>query len=371
MTDEDEDDDVEYVESPLFGDISLNKVLYLSNSIYEFENKKYNKCEILNFEEKFFIGESIKKHLDEASSEAVTKSICKEANFKSVMPILISFVDENETKNQLEKMNGDEINSLTNESLKQVYVYFNGRFLGKCKLSLPGIQERSLPNFRIVICLNDYSSKLINIRAQKSSVSLETADKIIIKTLNDIIKPILNCFSSSSKLINFTQGIDDWRKHKKNVLSSLGIHLPPPTKLPAKLSASVSPASVSQAASSHPRLSLSPLTVEAKPPVAFAEIVAPIPPPTERAATVVLSSLTKLQTIQQLRRLRDKANNVSNFRTKGDKKKVYAVLNNIEKEIVIDEELLVDKIDNLIELLEGSKLSNNEKVKQAAQLQEL
>jgi septum formation inhibitor-activating ATPase MinD len=53
------------------------------------------------------------------------------------------------------------------------------------------------------------------------------------------------------------------------------------------------------------------------------------------------------------------------------KKKVYTVLNNIEKEIVIDEELIIDKIDYLIELLKGSKLKDGEKVKQAAQLQEL
>jgi hypothetical protein len=221
IADEEIDEDIEYVENPLFGDISLNKVLYLSNSIYEFENKKYNKCEIMNFEEQFFIGENTKKHLDGASSEAVTNTICTESNFKSVIPILLSFVDENETKTQLEKINGTEINNLTHESLKQVYTFFNGRLLGKCNLSLPGIQPRSLPNFRIVICLNDYSCKLINIRAQKSSVSLDTADKIIIKTLNDIIKPVLNCFSSSTKLINFTQGIDDWIKHKRSVLSSL------------------------------------------------------------------------------------------------------------------------------------------------------
>lgn len=352
--DKDEDEDGEYVENPLFGDISLNKVLYLSNSIYEFENKKYNKCEIINFEEKFFIGESIKKHLDDAALDAVTKSICKESNFKSVIPILLSFVDENETKTQLEKMNGTEINNLTHESLKQVYVYFNGRFLGKCKLSLPGIQERSLPNFRIVICLNDYSSKLINIRAQKSSVSLETADKIIIKTLNDIIKPVLNCFGSSSKLINFTQGIDDWRKHKRSVLTSLGIQVPAPpaAALPAPVQQMQAPVVEQVVATIQP-------------------VVPPIPPPTERAATIVLSSLTKTQTIQQLRRLRVKANNVSNFRTKAEKKKVYSVLNNIEKEIVIDEELIIDKIDYLIELLEGCELTNSEKVKQAAPLQEL
>jgi hypothetical protein len=354
IADDEDEAEGEYVENPLFGDISLNKVLYLSNSIYEFENKKYNKCEIINFEEKFFIGESIKKHLDDAALDAVTKSICKESNFKSVIPILLSFVDENETKTQLEKMTGTEINNLTHESLKQVYVYFNGRFLGKCKLSLPGIQERSLPNFRIVICLNDYSSKLINIRAQKSSVSLETADKIIIKTLNDIIKPVLNCFSSSSKLINFTQGIDDWRKHKRSVLTSLGIQVPAPP-------AAATPAPVQQMQA--PVVEQVVATIQ--------PVVPPIPPPTERAATIVLSSLTKTQTIQQLRRLRVKANNVSNFRTKAEKKKVYSVLNNIEKEIVIDEELIVDKIDYLIEMLEGSELTNGEKVKQAAQLQEL
>jgi hypothetical protein len=100
-------------------------------------------------------------------------------------------------------------------------------------------------------------------------------------------------------------------------------------------------------------------------------VVPPIPPPTERAATIVLSSLTKTQTIQQLRRLRVKATNDSNFKTKADKTKVYSVLNKIEKEIVISEVLLVDKIDYLIELLIGSKLKNSEKVEGAAQLQEL
>jgi hypothetical protein len=357
---ENEDAEVEYVENCLFGDISLNKVLYLSNSIYESENKKYNKCEIINFEEKFFIGESIKKHLDDAALDSVTKTICKESNFKSEIPILLSFVDENETKIHLEKMTGTEINNLTQESLKQVYIYFSGRFLGKCELStiLTGIQERSLPNFRIVICLNDYSSKLINIRAQKSSVSLKTADKIIIKTLTDIIKPVLNCFSSSSKLINFTQGIDDWRKHKRSVLTSLGIKLPLPTQLPVSVPPTPNPIpqTVQTTATTVQRV---------------AEIVPSIPPPTQRAATIVLSSLTKTQTIQQLRRLRVKANNDSNFKTKADRTKVYSILNKIEKEIVISEVLLVDKIDYLIELLEGSELTNSEKVKEAAPLQEL
>jgi hypothetical protein len=101
------------------------------------------------------------------------------------------------------------------------------------------------------------------------------------------------------------------------------------------------------------------------------EIVPPIPPPTERAATTVLSSLTKTQTIEQLERIKVKVNNVSNFRTKAEKKKVYTALNNIEKEIIIDEELLVDKIDYLIELLGVSELKDIDKVKQAAPLQEL
>ena len=50
---------------------------------------------------------------------------------------------------------------------------------------------------------------------------------------------------------------------------------------------------------------------------------------------------------------------------------MYSILNNIEKEIVIDDELIFDKIDYLIELLEGCELTNNDKVKQAAPLQEL
>jgi hypothetical protein len=251
-------------------------------------------------------------------------------------------------------MNGIEINNLTYESLKQVYIYFSGRFLGKCSLSLPGIQPRSLANFRIVICLNDYSSNLINIRAQKSSVSLETADKIIIKTLTDIIKPILNCFSSSTKLINFTQGIDDWRKHKRSVLTSLGIPVPAP---PA--AALLAPVQQMQA----PLVEQVVATIQ--------RVVPPIPPPTERAATTDLSSLTKTQTIHQLTRLKAKAKNDSNFRISAYQKKVYTVLNNIEKEIVIDEDFLVNKIDYLIELLKDSELKDSDKVKKAASLQEL
>ena len=358
VNDENELEDVDYVEDKTFGSINLNKVLYFNNSFYEFENKKYNECELLNFDEKFFIGENIKKHLDQASSASLTNSICKETNYKACMPILLSFVDENESKTQLEKMSAleiDKIKNLTHEALKQVYIYYNGRFLSKCKLTLPGIQERSLPNFRIIICLDKESSNLINIRAQKSSVSLETADKIVIKTLCDIIKPILNCFSSSRGIINFQEGVNDWNRHKRSVLTSLGVQMPAPVPAPVPVPV---PAPV-------------PIVAHIVPPALLPIVVEPIAPPTERAATIVLSALTKTQTIQQLRRLRVKASNVNNFRTKADKKRVYSILNNIEKEIVIDEELIVDKIDYLIELLEGCELTNSDKVKQAAPLQEL
>jgi hypothetical protein len=97
-----------------------------------------------------------------------------------------------------------------------------------------------------------------------------------------------------------------------------------------------------------------------------------ISPPTERGpAPIVLSALNKAQTIQHLKRLKTTINSGKEYRTKAEKKRLYTIINDIERELVIDDDLMSDKIDNLIEMLNLSDKSVNEKIKKAATLQDL
>lgn len=357
-----EEDNPEYEEQTIipnatFGDFG-EKVLYFWSKIYEYENKKYNECTIINYndeEEQFLIGESvnpitkepIKRYLKFPANQSLKSVICKDENIKCEFPIMLSFVDKDEAEIQ-RKLMGEQ----TLESMKQVYIYYQGRFIAKCKAPISGIQERSLPNFRIILCLNEHSSNLIKIRAQKSQITLDTAHPIVLRTIEEMIKPILNTYSSQKGAVNIIQnGIDSWEDHKTDVLRSLGAIIAQPTAAPP-LTTTTTPAPITQTTQNQ-------------------VLVPPPAPPTERGpAPTVLSSLNKNQTIVQLERIKKLLNENNNkYRTKNDKKKLYTQLNNIERELLLDDECLDEKIDFMIELVRSSTVTGA--VKNAATLQEL
>jgi hypothetical protein len=343
------------IEDETFGIIG-EKVLYFWNIIYEYKNINYNKCLVLNYDEEdeFLLGEQTKKYLGKKSNLQTINNkhiICTDENKKAEFPIMLSLIDKDEAENQKTVMKENTL-----ESLKQVYIYYQGRFIAKCKAPITGLQERSLPNFRIVIVLNENTINLVNIRAQKSSISLDTADPIIIKTIDEILKPIINKYSAQNGCADIIKnGISSWKPIKNDILRVLGVPIP--------ILASVKPNPVP------PPIPIPiPLPID----VAIPVPVPPIPEPSKRGpAPIVLASLNKAQSIQQLKRLKIKLNSGKYYTTKADKKKIYTVINNIEKDIVIDDDIMTDKIDNLIEILLTSDKKDNETIKHAASLQEL
>jgi hypothetical protein len=327
-------------EDETFGNID-EQILYMSNNIYEKDRVIYSRTLIENYGEELFIGENIKKYLGNETSES---SIYTEESIVGTIPIYLSFVDKTEAEEQALLMNDGS----TLESMKQCFIYYNGRFLAKCKIPIIGVQERSLPHFRIALCLNEITARFVNIRANKSSVSLETSHPIIKRIFSEIVKPILNRFSSSkgsSSIIH--NGIDDWDKHKNDVLRELGVPIVV-TTLPQA-----------------PVVQIIPSTVTIQTPVINTVNTSSSLPITN----TILSGLNKQQTAQHLRRLKSVLNSNSKYKSRGEKKKLLTKLNDIEREILIENDILDEKIDFIIELLSSQELNGN--IKHATLLQHL
>jgi hypothetical protein len=347
-----DDDDEDYEEQIIipnatFGDFG-EKVLTIWNTIYEYDGNLYNKSSIINYndeQEEFLISEKtnpvtrepIKRYLRFPANESIKNTICKEEYKVCEFPLLLSFIDKDEAESQ-KKLMGET----TIESLKRVYIYYKGRFIEKCKAPIVGIQERSLPNFRIILCLNEQSSKLVKIRAQKSSITLDTAHPIIMKTIEEMLKPILCKYSSPNTVIQ--NGINSWEEHKNNVLRALGVIIAQPIPIPV------------------------PNPIQVPNPVQL-PVVPQIPPPPPRSATEeVATSLNKAQTISQLKRIKALLRGTNpSIRTKGEKKKLLTKLYDIEREILLDDDILDEKIDELISSITNSE--NTGYVKNAPSLQ--
>jgi hypothetical protein len=306
-----------------FGRMS-KKTLTFINRFYEKDGKTYNKCSIDNFDETFIIGTEGKvMRLNNVSNATILATISDEDNLVGEIPIHMSFVDIDEAGEQRDLMN----ESSTLESMKQVYVYYNGRYLARDKLIniIPGFQERSLPHFRIALVINENTTQYLNIRAQKSSISLSKAHPLISKTIIEVIKPIISkLYVKHSSMIQ--NGIDNWDNYKNDVLSLINNG-----------------------------------TTVARPPNPSPN---PVPNP-------VYVSLNTNQTILHLNRLKTTLNSGQKYQSKSEKKKIITVLNNIERELILDDDMMSDKINNLIQLLQKAEHPANVLIKKASELQEL
>ena len=85
----------------------------------------------------------------------------------------------------------------------------------------------------------------------------------------------------------------------------------------------------------------------------------------------VYVSLNTEQTILHLNRLKSTLNSGHKYQSKNEKKKIITVLNNIERELVLDDDMMSDKINNLIQLLQKAEHPANVLIKKASELQEL
>jgi hypothetical protein len=96
----------------------------------------------------------------------------------------------------------------------------------------------------------------------------------------------------------------------------------------------------------------------------------PLPNPNPLPNPVYVSLNTD-QTILHLNRLKTTLNLGQKYRSKGEKKKIITALNNIERELILDDDMMSDKINNLIQLLQKAEHPANVLIKKASELQEL
>ena len=331
--------------------LMTEKVLSITNHLYEKNGKTYNRCVIENYEEELVVSSDFtkaiqKNKLDTNLDKDILDVISDDNNKIGEIEMYLSFVNIKEAEDQTNLMNEGS----TLESMKQVYVYYNGRYLSRDKLVNMGIQERSLPHFRIIMCMNENTTRYLNIRAQKSSISLSKAHPLIPKTIQEIIKPIIcKLYEKDGNMIK--HGINDWNTHKNDVLSLINTGKLLPVSAPTPVPRPPTPSPVPNP---------SPL------------LHIPVPPPSYRGpAPVVYASLNKLQTITHLKRLKNTLNLGEKYRTKKEKSKIITALNNIEKELVLDDDMMDEKIDNLILLLTGLEKTPNQPIKNATTLQDL
>jgi hypothetical protein len=346
------EDDEDYDEHSCIVDetfgLMSEKVLSMTNYFYEKDGKTYNRCSIDNYDEDFLITADGKAtQINKVTDKNITDIISNDENIVGHIPMYLSFVSKDEAEEQTVLMN----ESSTLESMKQAYVYYHGRYLARDKLIniLAGFQERSLPHFRFAIGINDETTQYINIRAQKSSISLSKAHPLIPKTIQEIIKPIIcKLYEKDGNMIK--DGIDNWDDFKNDVLSLITtgklVTKPAPTPTPTPIVAPAPPKPI--------------------------PTPNPVPPPGERGpAPVVYASLDYLQSIVHLKKLKNTMNLGQKYRTKNDKSKIITILNNIERELVLDDDMMDEKIDNLITLLLEAGKKPGQAVKHAASLQGL
>lgn len=352
-----------------FGKFS-NSVLYIENNIYEKDGKTYNLCRIKNYSDidAFWIlddpiqgmkeNKVYPKHFEISNPQKFNQlknNVFKNENITGNFIIALSFLSKTEAEYQKDNFMKDS----NLEYLRQCYLSSNGRFLSGDRLSssLSGIQERGLPHYRIIINCNNNSRKLLGIRAQKSSILLKTCNKIILETLECIIKPILNQVKGDERALIIENGISDWNLNKNIVLEALKLQMinnpvsrPIPQLVPRETPNVIPHSNPVSNPTGH-------------------SILTPAPP-IPRGPTTVLSSLNKQQTISQLLRIKTKLMSPTNpYKKKGDLSKIFTKLSNIEKEILLDDDILEEKITYLIELIKDS--SKEGPVKHAAELQEI
>ena len=379
--DEEEDDEEEdFIETSTFGKLYKNKVLSITCNIYDNGAKQTASCKLNNFSnlQEFILFNEECIHASKITPEKYNKLKTEELTEDKKLgevEIYISFISENESAAQFNIMNKLDSN-LTNDQLKGNWVYCNGRFLNYDKIPCEkGIFERNLPELRFVSCFNLNSKSLIGLQSQKSAINLKLSKPIYLLINEKIIKPIINEYASGSKdetIISLNSqirrlGVSNWDNEKNRILKTFNL-LPKPAPTlsppPVSLLSSTTPSTVSTTSSS----SSTSIQPSISTPVVVSGVV-PISPPTSRGpAPVVLSQLNKPQAISQLNRIKNLLK-TPKYKSRSERSKLYTMINNINKEIILDDDEMGSFIDHVIESITLSEKPNN--VKNAAALQDI
>jgi hypothetical protein len=109
----------------------------------------------------------------------------------------------------------------------------------------------------------------------------------------------------------------------------------------------------------------------APPPPSSPSPLSPVPPLVPRGPTEVHPSLNKIQTIAYLKKLKNTLNLGQKYKTKKDKSKIITILNNIERELILDDDMMDEKIDSLIEMLTYVEKTPTQAILHAPALQKI
>ena len=329
---EEEDVDEEEDEEELhFDKLNNNRVLSIDCNFYNTNNNsnKINICKIKNFDETFVIDESKPdiEHISKGKNPSAKPPIFEIGTSK----IFISVLDKDEATEQ-GKRHGSTL-----ESLKQIYVYYNGRLLSKCLIPGLKLQPKNLSNIRIVFWLNPSTNSLVNVQSNKSKFSLDESEKIIQKTISDLIIPIMGLFDCTKGCV-IQNCVENWDDHENKIMRSLNCS-PPPLPLPLPDSSSINElfANSSAAASSS----------------SSSNGLIPNKEPIVRDGGLVERPLTKNQALEEITRLKNELN-VKRV-PKKEKDKIITKIFAISRNIIQDYDLMDDLFDFTTKIITSSK----------------
>jgi hypothetical protein len=253
------------------------------------------------------------------------------------------------------------------DELRRIAFYYGGRFLNFGNFN-GWPQERSLKNIRIAFEISYEAIDLVNIQSMKSRIDLNGAHPVIKNTIAKIICPMVTKFLGTN--FGSDDGISDWSlpANENIIKQALGIPLPKPIPIKPTAEAETTPITltVTPLTTNSPFLAATPLT-----PLTTSTVTTSLPL-VHRGETTFFSSLNKIQTktfLQTIKKRIEKGDIVGP-KSKGDKSKLFSLLNTIVKEMVFEDDLWDEYNDSVIDLIDSSSAKNTSIIKDANKLQD-
>jgi len=325
-----------------------NKNISIRNIIYRNQNdgKLFNILSIEPLGKFYKIDESGEKQELPEDTEFPGDSIAQ-------IYITFSVISQDEGDRQAEIMRKKV------DTLRRIAVFYGGRFLNFGDFN-GWTQERSLRNVRIAFEISYEAIDLVNIQSMKSRIDLNGAHPVIKNTISKIICPIVAKFTGTNFLSH--EGISDWTlpANENIIKQALGIPLPPkPVALAVAVAVVVArPVTMTitplaQATNTNTNTNVNATMIH-------------------RNEANVFPSLNKVQAKEHLNRIKTRLTNggIVGPKSKGDKSRLFSLLNTIVKEMVFEDDLWDDYIDSIAELIDCSSAKNTSIIKDANKLQD-
>ena len=352
ILDKDDQDWYEEEDNSFFRNCESNINISIRNIIYRNQNdgKLFNILSIEPLGKFYKINETGEKQELPEDTEFPGDSIAQ-------IYITFSVISQAEGDKQAEIM-GKKV-----DELRRIAFFYGGRFLNFGDFN-GWAQERSLRNVRIAFEISYEAIDLVNIQSMKSRIDLNGAHPVIKNTISKIICPIVAKFTGTNFLSH--EGVGNWKlPANENIIKlALGIPLPPKPVAVAVAVVVARPVTMTitpleQATNANTNANANVNTN------ANAAMI-------HRNEANVFPSLNKVQAKEHLNRIKTRLTNggITGPKSKGDKSRLFSLLNTIVKEMVFEDDLWDDYIDSIAELIDCSSAKNTSIIKDANKLQD-